>query len=335
MKQFNKTYFLGRLLASISNKFSALFVVLVLLFSCSDLQAQGSYQIVWENTSVNIDKCFGTKTFIVSLRNNRANQQTINGVTITPTFPTGVTIKSGSLIDLTSSYISNQVLSPAYTSGGITWDGTKFTVTKALPYLATIRFSIELEANCSANDLNFVTNSYQLKSNGAILSDVVDGSNTGATSPYSVLGADLSIVTTPTNNNLTNVNVLSTFNQVVQVTNGGKGKVKYLNLDVDALAANSTNTPTITNPKVYAAGTTTPIGTATLKSDNKTIDIVLDSVFYNNMKIDIAYDFTVKNCNSTNRTIVAKAMCGSGSSYTGNTVVCKSSNSVTSKMLQK
>ncbi|RVU25990.1 gliding motility-associated C-terminal domain-containing protein [Sandaracinomonas limnophila] len=331
MKHFIKSYSSLKSGEDMVYALSKLFVGIAIFFiSIYSSVAQTSYQLVWENTSKNIDKCYGSKTFIVSVKNNRTNQQAINGVTITPTFPAGVTIKANSLLDLTSAYVPNQNLSPAYTSGGITWDGTKFTITKALPYLATIRFSVELEASCSANDLNFLTNSYQLKSNGAVLSDVVDGSNTGSTSPYSVLGADLSIVTAPTNNNLTNVNVLSTFNQVVQVTNGGKGKVKYLNLDVDALAANSTNTPTITNPKVYAAGTTTPIGTATLKSDNKTIDIVLDSVFYNNMKIDIAYDFTVKNCNSTNRTIVAKAMCGSGFSYTGNTVVCKSSNSVTS-----
>lgn len=302
----------------------------IFFISLSSVFAQGSYQLVWENTSKNIDKCFGSKTFIVTVKNNRSNQQTINGVTITPTFPAGVTIKTNTLTDLTAAYIPNQNLSPAYTSGGITWDGTKFTITKALPYLATIRFSIELESSCSANDLNFVTNSYLLKSNGAVLTDVVDGSATGVTSPYSILGADLSIVTAPTNSNLTNVIVLSTYNQVVQVTNGGSGKVKYLNVDLDASSANSTNTPTITNPKVFAAGTTTPIGTATLKSDNKTLDIVLDSVFYNNMKIDISYDFTVKNCNSNNRTIVAKAMCGTGLSSTGNTLACKLSNSVSS-----
>jgi len=284
--------------------------------------SQTTSQIQWSNTVANIDKCYGTKTFIISVKNNRTNLAPITNATIIPTFPAGVTIKANSLVDLTGSFVSNQVLSPAFTSGGITWDGSKFVITNAIPYLGTIRFSVELEASCSANDQSFLTNSYQIKSNGASLADVTDGSDVGSTNAYNVLGAQLSIPTAPTNSVLNNVLVNQTFNQRVKVTNGGSGKVKFLELDVDAGATTNVNTPIITNPKVYETGTSTPIGTATLKSNGKTISVVLDADFSSNQSIDIVYDFTVKNCNNNNRSIVASTLCG--------TSVCKVSNTVSS-----
>ncbi len=306
----------------LKNSFLRVLIASVFLTATFQLSAQIENEFVWNNTSVNIDKCFGSKTFIISVKNNRSNQQNYSNVTIVPTFPTGVTVKAGTLVDLTNSFTPNQNLSPAFTSGGISWDGTKFTITNTWSYLGTIRFSFELEAACSANDVNYLSNTYVLRSGGVNIATMSDGTQQGTTSPYSVLGADLSITTAPTNNNLSNVLVNQVFNQVVTVTNGGKGKVKNLELDLDAQSTNSTNTPTISNPKVYANGTTTPIGTAALKSDGKTLAITLDSVFYDNMKIDIAYDFKVKNCNSTNRGIMAKAMCGN--------TVCKTSNTVNS-----
>ncbi|MHA8051579.1 hypothetical protein V7S79_10715, partial [Aquirufa sp. ROCK-SH2] len=298
-----------------------LFVILLGYAQTAYTQTESIY-LNWDNTSTNLSKCFQQKKFKVLVQNRTG--ASISNATIWPTFPSGVSIVAGTIVDKTDSNSVNlNLLGSPYTSGGISWDGTKFTVTNPIPDLAVVEITFDLFANCNAANSASVSNTYLLKSNGVdqlSKTNNVTGVQTYAvsTANYSLLSPVLSIASV-SNSALSNLNVGNTYVQDVAIVNGGLGEVKNMAVTIDH---NATSSNTFTNLSVIDE-LDNIAGTATLQSNGKIVDIVLTNSLLQNKTIRLRYTVTVISCNTTSRNISVTYGCP------GN-VVCSTSNVVTS-----
>ncbi|MHA8065697.1 hypothetical protein V7S76_03335, partial [Aquirufa sp. ROCK2-A2] len=306
---------------SSTNYFKLFFFLLLVGISFSSFAQTENIYLVWNNTSTNLSKCYQQKTFKVLVQNKSGS--TIPNATIWPTFPTGVSLVAGTLVDKTDSNSVNlNLLSGAYTSGGVTWDGTKFTINNAIPDLAVVEITFDLKSDCSAATSNSSFNSYLLKSNG--VNQLTKSNNLTGVLTYGVQSANYSLlspvlsITNVSNASLSNLNVGDSYIQEVTIVNGALGEVKNMTVTIDH---NNSPSNLFSNISVIDENNAV-VGTATLQSGNKTVNVVLNNSLQQNGVIRLRYTVTVLNCASNSRNISVAYGCPEA--------ICTTSNSVTS-----